>query len=66
MTESKEHKEGSCCKPSCGCSGKKFFIGILAGVLIAMIAHCAFCSGSPCGKAKMCPIGVPAAQPAAQ
>lgn len=67
MSESKEHKEGSCCKPNSSCcSCKKFFVGILTGVLIAMIAHCFLCSaGSHCGKAKMCPI-VPQAQKAVQ
>lgn len=60
MSESNEKKDGSCCKTSgsggscCGC--KKLFVGILLGLLIAVIGHCFLCSGSPCGKAKMCPI----------
>ncbi len=59
MSESNEKKEGSCCKSGSSCCGcKKFLIGILVGVLIAVIGHCFVCGkGSLCGKSKMCPIG---------
>ncbi|GEM_PF-6468817 len=57
MSEQNEKKEGSCCKPGSGCCGcKKFFIGILVGLLIAVIAHC-FLNGGFCHKSKgMCPM----------
>lgn len=59
MTESNEKKDSSCCNTSSGkscCGCKKLFVGILLGLLIAVIGHCFVCSGSMCGKAKMCPI----------
>lgn len=66
MSESNEKKDGSCCKPnSCSCGCKKFILGVLFGILIAIVA-CNFMSGgSMCGKAKICPISmqqVPAQQ----
>jgi hypothetical protein len=58
MTETNEKKEGSCCKSSGSCCGcKKLFVGILLGVLIAVIGHCFICGkGSMCGQQKMCPM----------
>jgi len=56
MTE--EKKEGCCNteKKCCGC--KKFVIGLLAGVALAVIAHCLLCgAGGHCGKSmKVCPV----------
>lgn len=65
MTESHEKKDGSCCKTSGShcCGSKKLFVGILMGLLIAVVAHCFICGhGSLCGNAKMCPI-VSSSQP---
>lgn len=64
MSETNEKKDGSCCKPGGSCCGcKKLFVGILLGVLIAMVGHCLLCgNGSHCGKNKMCPITLPVTQ----
>ena len=64
MSESNEKKEGSCCKSGSSCCGcKKFFVGILVGLLLAVIGHCFLCGNGPhCGKAKMCPLMQSSAQ----
>jgi hypothetical protein len=63
MSEQKSSHEGSCCSPKsdgkgCCCPGKKFFLGILTGLAIAVVAHCFMCGGGMCGmkSAKTCPI----------
>ena len=58
MTEQKQSHEGSCCKSESKCCGcKKFFMGILFGILIAIAAHCFLCGhGGNCGKSQVCPL----------
>ncbi len=57
MSEQNEKKDGSCCKPGGGCCGcKQFFIGIVVGLVIAVLATC-FMGGGMCKKSKgMCPV----------
>jgi hypothetical protein len=58
MSEEKKDHEGSCCKTESKCCGcKKFFLGVLAGLALAVVAHCLLCGhGGYCGKMKTCPI----------
>jgi hypothetical protein len=59
MNEQKPSQDACCTPPNkgCCCSGKKFFIGILTGLAIAVIAHCLMSGGMCGGKGlKTCPI----------
>ncbi len=60
MNEQKSGQDSGSCKTDskcCCCAGKKFFIGILTGLAIAVIAHCFMCGGGMCASksSKMCP-----------
>ena len=52
MADEKPNQDKSCCNSDhhhkC-CAGKKFFVGILVGVLLAAVAH-AFACGGYCHK----------------
>jgi hypothetical protein len=60
MSEEQKPGQEGCCKTDhkcCGC--KKFFVGVLAGLALAVLAHCFLCGGgSYCHKSSkmMCPI----------
>jgi hypothetical protein len=55
-----EKKEGTGCKTDSKCCGcKKFFLGVLAGLALAVLAHCLVCGdGGSCHKGykMMCPM----------
>ena len=58
MTEQKA--DGSCKTGSkCCCECKKFILGLLTGLALAVVAHCFLCgSGGHCSKSSkmMCPV----------
>ena len=72
MTEEKKANEeaksdSSCCHTSGSssgsgcCSAKKFLIGLIAGIILTVVAF-SLCSSEKCSMKKICPIGQPQMQ----